>query len=438
MEIYRCRAIFFAGPAVCILACAALCLAQAPPNDSYRLAELKFNGLNHFTNEQVSMAIGLHVGDRVRPARLAAAADFLARSGAFDNVNFRYSSDAGAMTAEFRLVETQKMLPCFFDNFVWFSDEQIDQALRKRVPFYAGVVPESGDTVEQVRLALRDLIRASGIQGDVEEMASSDAIGRPVSGFVFRVTGVSMPIRSAGFPGASAVSEGDLIAASKQIVGQDFSSNFVSTFASASLVPIYRRRGYLRARFEQPRARIISGAGDASHPEIAASIRVTEGIEFLWARAEWNGNHQFSSDDLDRLLGMKPREVANQEKVEAGLVAIAKAYEKRGFVDAAVRNQILLEDATRLASWDVSINEGPQYRMGKVVFTGLTERAAKELTEGWKLKPGEVYDGTYPVDFMQKVAPTTLLKNGVQNMRTAMKLERDKQNAIVDLYIVFR
>lgn len=438
MRIRRHRAVFFTALVVCILARATLCFAQGPSNDSYRLAELKFNGLNRFTGEQVSMAIGLHVGDRVQPARLAAAADFLAKSGAFDNVNFRYSSDAGAMTAEFRLVETQKMLPCFFDNFVWFSDEQIDQALRKRVPFYAGVVPESGDTVEQVRVALRDLIRASGIQGDVSEIASSDGIGRPISRFVFRVTGISMPIRSAGFPGASAVSEGDLIAASKEIMGQDFSSSFVSTFASAGLVPLYRRRGYLRARFEQPQAKIIGAAVDASHPEVAVNIPVSEGIEFLWARAEWNGNHQFSTDDLDRLLGMKPREVANQEKVEAGLAAITKAYEKRGFVDAAVRDEIVLEDATRLASWDVIINEGPQYHMGKVVFTGLTERAAKELTEGWKLKSGDIYDSTYPVDFMQKVAPTTLLENGVKNMRTSMKLERDKLNAIVDLYIVFR
>jgi len=36
------------------------------------------------------------------------------------------------------------------------------------------------------------------------------------------------------------------------------------------------------------------------------------------------------------------------------------------------------------------------------------------------------------------VAGPTLLKNGVKNMRSSMKLERDKQNAIVNLIIVFQ
>jgi outer membrane protein assembly factor BamA len=439
-------AITLAAILACALASASFCAAraraqapaQASAKEAYRLAELKFIGLNRFTGEQVSVAMGLRVGDRVGPARLAAAADLLAKSGAFDDVNFRYSSDAGALTAEFRVVETQKVLPCVFDNFVWFSDEQLDQALRKRVPFYAGVAPESGGTVEQVRVALRDIIRADGIQGEVEETPSSAGIGQPVSRFVFRVTGVPMPIRTASFPGASVVSENDLVVASKEIFGQDFSSTFVSTFASSGLLPIYRRRGYLRARFEQPQVKIIQSSADPAHPEIAVTIPVAEGSEFLWAKAEWEGNRQFSAEDLDRMLGMKPREVANAEKVEAGLAAIANAYQKRGFIDAAVRNRIILEDDTRMASWDVSIDEGAQYRLGKVIFAGLTERASQQLTRSWKLKPGEVYDGSYALDFMKEVAPAKLIENGVKNMRSSMKLERDKQNAVVDLYIVFR
>jgi outer membrane protein assembly factor BamA len=409
---------------------------QSQSQEKYRLAAVKFDGLIRFTNEQASEAIALHPGDPVDPARLAAAADVLAKSGAFDDVNYRYSSDKGTITAEFRLVETQKMLPCFFDNFVWFSDEQLDRTLRKRVPFYAGGVPESGETVKQVIAALREMLRANGIAGDVEEIPSA-VIGKGVMGFRFRVTGIAMPIRSAAFPGASAVSEKDLVGASTEVIDQDFSLNLVTTFASAGLLPIYRRRGYLRARFEHPQGRIIGAPTDLSHPEIALVLPVVEGQEFRWEKAEWAGNHEFSSEDLDRVLGMKPREVANQEKIEAGLAAVKKAYSHRGFVDASVEPQVILEDASQLASWDITIHEGIQYRMGQLHVDSLNERVAKKLAAGFALKSGDVYDGNYLPDFIQKVAAPELLKNGVANMRSSMKIERDKQKAIIDLYLIF-
>jgi outer membrane protein assembly factor BamA len=422
---------------VCPLAAVSSSFAQSQAQSPNRLAVLRFNGLSLFTSEQVSSAIGLRVGDPVSPSRLATAADLLAKSGAFEDVNYRYSTNDGAMTVEFRLVETKKMLPCFFDNFVWFSDEQIDQTLRKRVPFYAGVAPESGDTVQQITSALRDLIRANGIAADVEELPDA-ILGKGVVRFRYRVTGISMPIRSINFPGASAVSESDLESAAKEIIGQDFSSSLASTIASAGLLPLYRRRGYLRAHFDQPQVKIIGGSADSSHPEIAVSVPIEEGPEFNWDKAEWTGNHQFSPDELDRILGMKSREVANQEKVDDGVVAVRKAYQTRGYVDAIVATQVVLEDTTRLASWVMTIDEGIQYRMGQVRFSGVPEGAAKDLADGWKLKTGEIYDGSYPLEFIQKVAAFKLPKNGVTIKQSSINLQRDKQKASVDVYIVFR
>jgi outer membrane protein assembly factor BamA len=437
MRMLTRRAIVVAVLSVCPIAISVISFAQSQAQSPYRLAVLRFNGLNLFTSEQVSSAIGLRVGDRVSVSRLAAAADVLAKSGAFDDVNYRYSTDGTDMTAEFRLVETKKMLPCFFDNFVWFSDQQIGQALRHDVPFYAGVAPESGATVQQITSRLRDLIRAKGIAADVEELPDA-ILGKAVVGFRFRVTGISMPIRSTDFPGASAVSESDLASASKEIVGRDFSSSMVSSFVSAGLIPLYRRRGYLRARFDQPRVTVSESSAAYSHPDISVSIPVEEGKEFLWNNARWNGNHQFSLEELDRILGMKSGEVANQEKVDNGLTAIGKAYEKHGYIDATLDKRVALDDATRMASWEIMIDEGTQYRIGQVHFSGIPEAATKELIDGWGLKPGEIYDGSYLAEFIQEVAVFKLLKKGMTIKESSISLQRDKPKAIVDVYIAFR
>jgi outer membrane protein assembly factor BamA len=138
---------------------------------------MKFTGLNRFSESQASKATGLQIGDPVTQAQLAAVVDRLAKSGAFDNVSFRYSSNGNALNVEFQVIEVSKLLPCVFDNFVWFSDAELDKALRSRVSFYAGGVPESGSTSEDVRVALRDMVRANGIPGDVTVIPSIAGLG---------------------------------------------------------------------------------------------------------------------------------------------------------------------------------------------------------------------------------------------------------------------
>ena len=62
---------------------------------------MKFAGLNRFNETQASKATGLQTGDSVTQAQLAAAVDKLAKSGAFENVSFRYSTNGNSLNVEF-------------------------------------------------------------------------------------------------------------------------------------------------------------------------------------------------------------------------------------------------------------------------------------------------------------------------------------------------
>lgn len=420
-----------------ILAFSAPAFAQSSSSQSYRLAAMKFTGLNRFSETQAGKATGLQTGDSVTQAQLAAVVDKLAKSGAFDNVSFRYSTNGNSINVEFQVVEVSKLLPCIFDNFVWFSDAELDKALRNRVSFYAGGVPESGATSEDVRVALRETIRAKGIPGDVTVIPSIAGLGQSVSAFVYSVTGVAMPIRSVRFAGNAAIPAGSLEASSSQIIGRDYSETYVSQFAGAGLVPLYRKQGYLRARFEKPDGKPVRSNDTGPMQEVAVVLSVEEGPEFYWERAEWTGNRVFTSEELDRLLGMKPKEVANQEKIDAGLTAIKRAYDTRGFIEAAVKPKEILDDTARLTTYNVAVDEGAQFHLGMVHFEGLPEVASKELIKSWQLKPGDVYDASYPSAFVSKVALGKLKELGIQKTSVTVNPKPEKQKASVDLNIVF-
>jgi outer membrane protein insertion porin family len=414
---------------------AALTQSATPP--SYRLATMKFAGLSRFNETQASKATGLQTGDSVTQAQLAAAVDKLAKSGAFENVAFRYSTNGNSINVEFQVVEVSRLLPCVFDNFVWFSDAELDKALRSRVSFYAGGVPESGDTSEEVRAALRDMVRAKGITGDVTVIPSIAGIGQPVSALVYSVTGVAMPIRSSRFAGNAAITASTLQAASSQIIGRDYSQSYVSQFAGAGLVPLYRKQGYLRARFGKPDGVLLHSKDTTIVQQIEVTLSVEEGPVFYWEKAEWTGNRVFTSEELDRLLGMKPKEVANQEKIDTGLTAIKRAYDTRGFIEAAVKPKEILDDTARLTTYDVAVDEGAQFHLGMVHFEGLPEVASKELIKSWQLKPGDVYDASYPSMFVSKVAIGKLKELGIEKTSATVSPKPEKQKASVDLNIVF-
>lgn len=420
-----------------IVVSSAVAMAQSAPQTSYKLAAIKFTGLTRFNETQATKGTGLQIGDSINQAQLAAAVDRLAKSGAFESVSFRYSTDKNSLNVEFQVKEVSRLLPCRFDNFVWFTNAQLDKTLSARVPFYSNGVPESGTTAEDVRVALRDMIRANGIAGDVTAIPSVAGLGQPVSAFTYSVTGVAMPIRTVQFEGTGAIPASSLQSASSQIVGRDYSASYVSEFASAGLVPLYRKQGYLRVRFDRPEGKPVTAGNAAAVQPVNVVITVEEGPEFYWEKAEWSGNRVFSTEELDRLLGMKTKEVANQEKINAGLAAIKRAYETRGFIEAAVKPNEILDDSSRLTTYAVAVDEGAQFHLGMVHFEGVTEFAAKELIKSWQLKPGDVFDASYPASFVSKVAIDKLHALGIEKTSAVVNSKPEKQKASVDLNITF-
>jgi outer membrane protein insertion porin family len=412
--------------------------AQSAPPQSYRLAGLHFTGLSQITEEQVVSATGLHIGDTVTAPQISDVQFRLAGSGVFESVVYRYTTHGDELTAYFELKESQNALPFVFDNFVWLSRDELDRELRQRVPLYSAHAPIRGTTLQEIIDALVALLHSKGVDGTVSEIAFSPRLGAMPNALLFQITGVSMPVRSVNFPGASGLSEGQLTAASAEILGRDYSLSHWSDHASYRLVPLYRRNGYLKVSFGEPVGKIIGSANDGSPVEVAVTLPVEEGLQYFWLKAEWAGNQKLPSSELDHLLGMKAKEVANQDKIDEGIAAIQRAYLSRGYIEANLGPKASTNDAERLVSYDFLIDEGAQYRMGQVHFSGLPLAAAQDLTKNWKLKPGDIFDAVFVDDYIKQAGLKQLFEMGIKKNSVTSKRQLDKEKAIVDLYIEFR
>ncbi len=129
------------------------------------IAEIHATGSNHYADEQVAAACGLKPGDAVTLEQLQAAADRLAQLGVFSKVNYRFTTHGDKIVVEFQLADAPTV-PVTFDNFPWFTDEELAAAIRQAVPFFDGTAPQGGALLDTVTAAVSTLLEAHGISGN--------------------------------------------------------------------------------------------------------------------------------------------------------------------------------------------------------------------------------------------------------------------------------
>src|SRR4030095_3999829 len=74
----------------------------------------------------------------------------------------------GAASMRSAKIARQQAIPCVFDNFVWFKDQEIIDEIRKDLPSFEGTAPEAGDSISKILGALERMLKKKGLPKDVE------------------------------------------------------------------------------------------------------------------------------------------------------------------------------------------------------------------------------------------------------------------------------
>ncbi|HAF15088.1 MAG TPA: hypothetical protein DHU55_13010 [Blastocatellia bacterium] len=372
-------------------------LAQQPAR---KIAKIEVEGLQRLSPDEVIAISGLKIGAPFSVEELDAAGEKLVDSGLFARVGYRTSTKGIQVTIVLQVEEAKGgQSPVVFDNFVWFTNDELFAAIRREVPSFNGLAPDSGNMTDAIRHALQNLLKERQIQGTVEYAPWQGQLNSAKQEHLFSVTDVPIPICQLHFPGAKNVSEEKLVKSSKQLTGADYSQKSAIAYSTFVLFPIYREVGQLRAKFAEPISK-FEGAPDCKNG-VDLTIPVEEGPIYLWDKAEWTGNETHSPGDLDSALGMKNGEVANGIKFDAGLGEVGRRYGHTGHLDVRIDARPEFNDSASRVTYKIAVTEGPQYRLGKLTIKGLSEADANSLEQKWKLKTGDVFDSDYLQQFLK-------------------------------------
>jgi outer membrane protein assembly factor BamA len=157
---------------------------------------------------------------------------------------------------------------------------------------------------------------------------------------------------------------------------------------------------------------------------------VSEGPLYRLADITFVDNHAISSERLRQVFPLKKGVVFSRGKVASGLESLRRLYGSRGFLDfTAIPEGDPSSNATM--SLKISVQEGPQYHMGKLEIVAAKEVAGR-LRLQWKLPEGAVYDHTYLDKYI--AANRDLLPSGFT--RDSVQSATDCPHALVDLKLI--
>jgi outer membrane protein assembly factor BamA len=389
--------------------------AQAPGRT---IARIEVEGLQRITADEVILTSGLKIGAPVSVASLDAAWQKLVDSGLFTKVGYRTTSKGNQVTVIFQLAEAKGgSARVIYDNFVWFTNDELAAAIRRDLPAYTGTAPNGGTATEQIRQALENLLKERKLEGTVEYTSSE------TGEHIFSVAGVRLRVCKLHFPGATNVTEEKLDIRSRQLTEDNYSVEGTKAYAKYTLYPIYREAGQWHAKFGDPVVKILDEP-DCKHG-LDLTIPVDEGPIYLWNKAEWTGNEVLTAIQLDATLAMKEGELANGTKFDKGLRDLTKRYGLTGYLDINFDPKPEFDDATRRLTAKIGVSEGPQYHMGKLTIKGVELTDISALEQRWKLKRGDVFDMSYSEQFLRTDGREVL-----QRIRAAWEAQGRKAPAI--------
>src|SRR5262245_41613498 len=188
------------GSPICLLAAtlifgASLAAQDPAPNAKWRLTKVDFEGLKSQPPEKMIAASGLQIGQTVDFEMVKAASRRLSQTELFGKVAYRYRYSSTQIELTFELEEkTTGKQRCQFDNFVWFSDREIVDAVKRDIPDFEGSILSSDFLAEEIKKSLARFLAEKKIAGEVAfELSSSLA-------YVFKVKGANLLICDFQFP----------------------------------------------------------------------------------------------------------------------------------------------------------------------------------------------------------------------------------------------
>jgi len=225
--------------------------------------------------------------------------------------------------------------------------------------------------------------------------------------------------------GTRAVDSAELAEITNSMSGSAFSDD--SDELEERIRDQFQNHGYFKVEVKHLDIKVIDPL--ASPKSVRLEADVSEGPLCRLSGIDFTGNHAIRSQELRSKFPIKTGNVFKKSEIGGCLDSMQKLYGSQGFLDSMFTPNAQIDSASTV-KLDIEVQEGPQYRMGKLEIIGPAE-VAEKLQTRWEIALGTVFDASYVRTFLD--ANSSLLPADF-NESNGVKLLKDCSDATVAVH----
>ncbi len=354
--------------------------AWAQKQQDTTIAAVEFTGLKRTSEAFARDIVRIRGGDAFDRASLDEAATRLLRTGRFQTAQFRTEESPDGVRVTFEVVERVVVTAIRFEGNAEFREgtlkSEVSQKINEPVDWFkvrdgrdaiirkyheAGYsdvsiefdqahVEQTGELVFKIHERLKVRIREIVFEGNATfgDKVLKKEIETKTAWWIFRTGAFDKEL-----------AEGDV----------------------ARLQNYYRDQGFLDAT-----ASYATSVGDDGH-DMTVTFTVQEGTRYRIEDIQFVGHAVFSADELLNMTKSRVGEIVKRPQVDADVKAIQDRYGELGYIYARVRSTRVFSDAPGLVRLTIDIEEGEQFRVGRVAVRGNARTRDKVVRRALNLFP---------------------------------------------------
>ncbi len=392
------------------------------------LKSIEVTGNREIPAERILKVLNLTIGAPVSRADFDAARARLALTGAFETVGYEYKLGANAsgfdLTVEVR--EVGEVYPYRFEGLP-IADDVLREALRAREPLWGDRIPIT------VTARYIDTIIQAGIQAGVKRAVTwkmeEGPAGAPT--IVFQPVTVLPNIAEVRFQGNSVLPTAALLRPISDVaVGIPFTERAVRERLDTAIRPLYEARGRIRVAFSK-----IAAAPAEKLDGVVVTVTVDEGAVYKLGEVRFTGVPEGDAAQIARLADLRKGDAANFDDVKAAVGRVEKKYRDGGYLHVSSRVDRDVHDDDRTVNLSIALDQGTQYKFGKLTIKGLDLLSEPEIRKAWGQMEGKPYQPDYADAFLERLRAEKVFDN---LGKTSAEPHVDETAKTVDITLTFK
>jgi outer membrane protein insertion porin family len=407
-------------------------LTPRPASAQYSIAKVVFHNPGPYTDAELLSVTGLQSGQMLLHDSLVNAATHLLNTGLFSDAQVDLSGIGKVRTVviDLKPIPLSKLLPASFENFVWFTPDELTAGIHAHVPLYRGVASDAGTLPDDIQSALQQMLFAKGITATLSHEIIEPTNLHPRLTVNFKVDSPAITLAKADITGIPDTLKADTLHSIQRLEGDAYNEGLTgATVEDIALAPA-RTAGYLNAKLQDVHRSL---APTSSGIAVTYTATFVPGDAYKVSTITWNPTPIYSAADFARDAKLHPGDPASNSALFQTEAPISKAYLLQGYMDVYILPNPVLDSTTHTVSYTLTATPGEIYHLHSLTVDGLSPQARALFDADWPMKPGDPYSDLAVNAFLMKHVAQPVFRT----YSPEFKAIGDPQTHLVDLTLTF-